>query len=74
LRTSSNSKSHATVNDGQIVTEPTQRKAYGNVSRTAFQVEHKDGYESDVDDGPHANVAFMANLSATYEQEQVPVS
>nr|GFB06576.1 hypothetical protein [Tanacetum cinerariifolium] len=33
LRTSSNSRSHATVNDGQIVTEPTQRKALGNVSR-----------------------------------------
>nr|GEY72311.1 hypothetical protein [Tanacetum cinerariifolium] len=33
LRTSSNSRSHATVNDGQIVTEPTQRKAPGNVSR-----------------------------------------
>nr|GEV59725.1 hypothetical protein [Tanacetum cinerariifolium] len=68
LRTSSNSRSHATVNDGQIVTEPTQRKAPGNVSRAAFQVEHEDGYDSDVDDGPHANVAFMANLSATDEQ------
>nr|GFD13635.1 hypothetical protein [Tanacetum cinerariifolium] len=31
---------------------------------TAFQVEHEDGYDSDVDDGPHANVAFMANLSS----------
>nr|GEV19805.1 hypothetical protein [Tanacetum cinerariifolium] len=126
LHTSSNSRSHATVNDGQIVTEPTQRKAPGNVSRAgtsgtnsyaqktekpakkiicyncrgeghvarqckepkrakdtqyfkdmvmlseardrAFQVEHEDGYDSDVDDGPHANVAFMANLSATDEQ------
>nr|GEY29457.1 hypothetical protein [Tanacetum cinerariifolium] len=35
---------------------------------TAFQVEHEDGYDSDVDNGPHANVAFMANLSATDEQ------
>nr|GFD46588.1 hypothetical protein [Tanacetum cinerariifolium] len=33
LRTSSNSRSHATVNNGQIVTEPTQRKAPGNVPR-----------------------------------------
>nr|GFC90594.1 hypothetical protein [Tanacetum cinerariifolium] len=29
---------------------------------------HEDGYDSDVDDGPHANVAFMANMSATDEQ------
>nr|GFA28619.1 hypothetical protein [Tanacetum cinerariifolium] len=35
---------------------------------TAFQVEHEDGYDSDVDDGPHANVAFMVNLSATDKQ------
>nr|GFC95478.1 hypothetical protein [Tanacetum cinerariifolium] len=35
---------------------------------TAFKVEHKDIYDLDVDDGPHANVAFMANLSATDEQ------
>nr|GEZ87689.1 hypothetical protein [Tanacetum cinerariifolium] len=31
LRTSSNSKSHATVHDGHIVTEPAQRKAPSNV-------------------------------------------
>nr|GFB78306.1 hypothetical protein [Tanacetum cinerariifolium] len=31
LRTSSNSKNHATVHDGQIVIEPAQRKAPGNV-------------------------------------------
>ncbi|GJU58547.1 reverse transcriptase domain-containing protein [Tanacetum coccineum] len=34
LRTSSNSKTHATVYDGQIVTEPIQRKAPGNVGNT----------------------------------------
>ncbi|GJS01400.1 retrovirus-related pol polyprotein from transposon TNT 1-94 [Tanacetum coccineum] len=34
LRTSSNSKTHATVHDGQIVTEPIQRKAPGNVGNT----------------------------------------
>ncbi|GKC14474.1 TRAF-type zinc finger domain-containing protein 1-like protein [Tanacetum coccineum] len=34
LRTSSNSKTHATVHDGQIVTEPVQRKAPGNVGNT----------------------------------------
>nr|GEY10639.1 hypothetical protein [Tanacetum cinerariifolium] len=31
LRTSSNSRSHATMHDGQIVTETIQRKAVGNV-------------------------------------------
>ncbi|GJV95076.1 reverse transcriptase domain-containing protein [Tanacetum coccineum] len=34
LRTSSNSRTHATVHDGHIVTEPIQRKAPGNVSNT----------------------------------------
>ncbi|GJR19382.1 hypothetical protein Tco_0967909 [Tanacetum coccineum] len=32
--TSSNSRTHATVHDGQIVTEPIQRKAPGNVGNT----------------------------------------
>ncbi|GJR54059.1 retrovirus-related pol polyprotein from transposon TNT 1-94 [Tanacetum coccineum] len=142
LRTSSNSKTHATVHDGQIVTEPVQRKAPGNVGNTGargkkvicyncrgeghvarqckepkrakdsqyfkdkmllmeakekgatldaeaeafladvectapydqplamtttniFEVNHEDAYDSDVDEGPNAAAAFMANLSST---------
>ncbi|GJS92202.1 TRAF-type zinc finger domain-containing protein 1-like protein [Tanacetum coccineum] len=142
LRTSSNSRTHATVHDGHIVTEPTQRKAPGNVGNTGargkkvicyncrgeghvarqckeqkrkmdsqyfkdkallmeakekgdvldaeaeafladvectapydqpqaltttnmFQANHEDAYDSDVDEGPNAAVAFMANLSST---------
>nr|GEZ82708.1 hypothetical protein [Tanacetum cinerariifolium] len=34
---------------------------------TAFQVRHEDAYDSDIDDGPHAAAAFMANLSSTEE-------
>ncbi|GKD77772.1 hypothetical protein Tco_1340393 [Tanacetum coccineum] len=34
LRTSSNSRSHATVHDGQIITETVQRRAPGNVGNT----------------------------------------
>ncbi|GKG03002.1 hypothetical protein Tco_0310638, partial [Tanacetum coccineum] len=30
-----------------------------------FQANHKDAYNSDVDEGPNAVVAFMANLSST---------
>ncbi|GJV90087.1 retrovirus-related pol polyprotein from transposon TNT 1-94 [Tanacetum coccineum] len=133
---------HATVHDGQIVTEPIQRKAPGNVGNTGargkkvicyncrgeghvarqckepkrkmdsqyfkdkallmeakekgdvldaeaeafladvectapydqpqaltttnmFQANHEDAYDSDVDEGPNAAVAFMANLSST---------
>nr|GEU54210.1 hypothetical protein [Tanacetum cinerariifolium] len=129
--TSSNSRSHATVHDGQIVTETVQRKAPGNVGNTGtkgtqsygqvtdnkgklvicyncrgeghvsrqfldaeaeaeaeaflvdvectapydqplaitttniFEVSYKDAYDSDVDEGPHAAAAFMANLSST---------
>nr|GFD38198.1 hypothetical protein [Tanacetum cinerariifolium] len=37
LRTSSNPKTHATVYEGQIVTEPVQRKAPGNVGNTGVR-------------------------------------
>ncbi|GJV53010.1 hypothetical protein Tco_1448751 [Tanacetum coccineum] len=30
-----------------------------------FQANHEDAYDSDVDEGPNAAVAFMANLSST---------
>nr|GEW70840.1 hypothetical protein [Tanacetum cinerariifolium] len=59
LRTSSNSRSHAMVHDGHIVTKTIQRKALSNV------VSHEDAYDSDVDKGPHAVEAFIANLSST---------
>nr|GEW06300.1 hypothetical protein [Tanacetum cinerariifolium] len=154
LRTSSNSRNHATMHDGQIFTETIQRKAPGNVGNTCtkgiqsyeqvidnkgklvicynchgeghvsrqckekkkvkysqyfkdkmllmetkkkeavldavveafladveftapydqplaitttniFEVTHEDAYDSDVDEGPHATTAFMANLSST---------
>nr|GEZ17872.1 hypothetical protein [Tanacetum cinerariifolium] len=123
LRTSSNPRSHATVHEGQIVTEIVQRKAPGNVSNagqgvqgtqeskghpvlqrqndakdrgaildaeaeafltdvectkpydealaltttTTFQVSHEDAYDSNIDDGPYAATAFMANLSSIKE-------
>ncbi|GKC18737.1 retrovirus-related pol polyprotein from transposon TNT 1-94, partial [Tanacetum coccineum] len=114
LRTSSNSRTHATVHDGHIVTEPVQRKAPGNNGNTdtrgkkvicyncrgeghvarqyaeaeafladvectapydqpqaltttnMFQANHEDAYDSDVDEGPNAAVAFMANQSMRY--------
>ncbi|GJU94187.1 hypothetical protein Tco_1318943 [Tanacetum coccineum] len=38
----------------------------GNVLQTnMFQANHEDAYDSDVDEGPNAAVAFMANLSST---------
>nr|GFD13136.1 hypothetical protein [Tanacetum cinerariifolium] len=111
LWTSSNPKIHATVHNGQIVTETVQRRAPGNtgtkgiqttgsallmqakekravldaeakafladVKCTApydqplaltttnlFEANHEDAYDSDVDEGPHASVAFMENLSS----------
>nr|GEW57081.1 hypothetical protein [Tanacetum cinerariifolium] len=30
-----------------------------------FEANHEDAYDSDVDEGPHASAAFMANLSST---------
>ncbi|GJV19817.1 integrase, catalytic region, zinc finger, CCHC-type containing protein [Tanacetum coccineum] len=147
LRTSSNSRTHAMVHDGHIVTEPVQRKAPGNNGNTGtrgkkvicyncrgeghvarqctepkrkmdsqyfkdkallmeakekgdvldaeaeafladvectapydqpkaltttnmFQANHEDAYDSDVDEGPNAAVAFMANLSSTSATKQ----
>nr|GEX08319.1 hypothetical protein [Tanacetum cinerariifolium] len=32
---------------------------------TTFEVSHKDAYDSDVNEGPHAAAAFMANLKQT---------
>ncbi|GJT26362.1 hypothetical protein Tco_0906637 [Tanacetum coccineum] len=112
LRTSSNSRTHATVHDGHIVTEPVlqckepkrkmdsqyfkdkallmEAKEKGDVldaeaeafladvectapydqpqaltTTNMFQANHEDAYDSDVDEGPNAAVAFMANLSST---------
>ncbi|GKC08267.1 hypothetical protein Tco_0999877, partial [Tanacetum coccineum] len=124
LRTSSNSRTHATVHDGHIVTETSSEEASrgeGHVARQCkepkrkmdsqyfkdkallmeakekgdvldaeaeafladvectapydqpqaltttnmFQANHEDAYDSDVDEGPNAAVAFMANLSST---------
>nr|GFD37093.1 hypothetical protein [Tanacetum cinerariifolium] len=31
---------------------------------TAFNVDHENGYDSDVDEDPHAAAAFMANLTS----------
>ncbi|GKB52000.1 hypothetical protein Tco_0902753 [Tanacetum coccineum] len=66
---SSNSKTHATVHDGQIVTEPIQRKAPGNVGNTGVRGKKVICYNCRGDltclRGPNAAIAFMANLSST---------
>nr|GEV06196.1 hypothetical protein [Tanacetum cinerariifolium] len=36
---------------------------------TTFEVSHEDAYDSDVDEAPHAAVAFMANLIGTSNGE-----
>ncbi|GJU09241.1 ribonuclease H-like domain-containing protein [Tanacetum coccineum] len=58
LRTSSNSKTHATVYDGQIVTEPIQRKAPGNVGNTGLTTtnvlkQSEDAYDQYCGGRPH---------------------
>nr|GFA11586.1 hypothetical protein [Tanacetum cinerariifolium] len=35
---------------------------------------HEDAYDSDIDDGPHAAAAFMANLSSTEEANVTSLS
>ncbi|GJR35875.1 hypothetical protein Tco_1211559 [Tanacetum coccineum] len=70
LRTSSNSRTHATVHDGQIVTEPVQRKAPGNNGNTGARgkkLKRKDVLDAEAE----AFLAdaccrfLMANLSST---------
>nr|GFD35322.1 hypothetical protein [Tanacetum cinerariifolium] len=52
----------------QKTEKPAKKIICYNFRGEGHVVEHEDGYDSDVDDGPHANVVFMANLSATDEQ------
>nr|GFB78921.1 hypothetical protein [Tanacetum cinerariifolium] len=59
------------MHDGQIVTETVQRRALAPYDQplaltttNLFEANHKDAYDSDVDEGPHASTAFMANLSS----------
>ncbi|GJS67701.1 hypothetical protein Tco_0682266 [Tanacetum coccineum] len=84
LRTSSNSRTHATVHEGhhcywnQFRRRVPAEAFLADVECTApydqpqaltttnmFQANHEDAYDSDVDEGPNAAVAFMANLSST---------
>ncbi|GKF49758.1 hypothetical protein Tco_0143009 [Tanacetum coccineum] len=41
-------------------------KLLGITTTAAFEVSHKDAYDSDVDEAPHAAAAFMANLDADW--------
>nr|GEW22792.1 hypothetical protein [Tanacetum cinerariifolium] len=77
LRTSSNPKTHATVHDGQIVNVDAEAfladvectapydQPLALMTTNLFEANHEDAYDSDVDEGPHASAAFMANLSST---------
>ncbi|GJS03649.1 trichome birefringence-like protein 2 [Tanacetum coccineum] len=95
LRTSTNLKTQAIIQAGQITTESVQRRAPGNKGKLAATGSqgmvvtcyncrgqghmakeckekkrakdsyHEDAYDSDVDEAPHAAVAFMANLMQT---------
>ncbi|GJR75956.1 hypothetical protein Tco_0088321 [Tanacetum coccineum] len=77
LRTSTNPKTQATIQAGQITIESVQRRASDVECTTpfaeplaitttmAFEVSHEDAYDSDVDKAPHAAAAFMANLMQT---------
>ncbi|GJS80238.1 hypothetical protein Tco_0730119 [Tanacetum coccineum] len=64
LRTSSNSKTHATVHDGQIVTEPIQRKAPG-LSSTMELKRKGDVLDAEVE-------AFLMRLDCTATYDQPP--
>ncbi|GJT26757.1 retrovirus-related pol polyprotein from transposon TNT 1-94 [Tanacetum coccineum] len=45
--------------------EETYDQPLAMTTTNIFEVNHEDAYDSDVDEGPNAAVAFMANLSST---------
>ncbi|GJW83101.1 hypothetical protein Tco_0156246 [Tanacetum coccineum] len=67
LRTSSNTRTHATVHDGQIVTEPVQRKAPGNNGNTGTRgkkLKRKDVLDAEAE-------AFLADVECTAPYDQL---
>ncbi|GJW36803.1 hypothetical protein Tco_0059723 [Tanacetum coccineum] len=44
--------------------EETYDQPLAMTTTNIFEVNHEDAYDSDVDEGPNAAVAFMANLSS----------
>nr|GEV42323.1 integrase, catalytic region, zinc finger, CCHC-type, peptidase aspartic, catalytic [Tanacetum cinerariifolium] len=61
LRTSSNARNQATVQDGRVVVQNDLALNVDNV----FQADDCDAFDSDVDEAPTAQTMFMANLSST---------
>ncbi|GJY93804.1 hypothetical protein Tco_0509586 [Tanacetum coccineum] len=53
------------ADDGQRREKVSVYKCHGRKGMYLGQLSHEDAYDSDVDEGPHAAVAFMANLSFT---------
>ncbi|GJV12946.1 hypothetical protein Tco_1354487 [Tanacetum coccineum] len=45
--------------------EETYDQPLAMTTTNMFQANHEDSYDSDVDEGPNAAAAFMANLSST---------
>nr|GFC64334.1 hypothetical protein [Tanacetum cinerariifolium] len=75
LRTSSNPRQQATINDGRVLQEeeldfladPRTAESSNNqtivTTNAAYQADDLDAYDSDYDELNSAKVAFMANLS-----------
>ncbi|GKE54015.1 hypothetical protein Tco_1489171 [Tanacetum coccineum] len=70
LRTSSNTRNHATVQDDRVVVQNVQDADEQPVQDLAlnvdnmFQVDDCDAFNSDVDEAPTPQTKFMANLSS----------
>nr|GEX32376.1 hypothetical protein [Tanacetum cinerariifolium] len=71
LRTSSNPRQQATINNGRVTIQPIQRRqnfvSAGSsrpfTSGKAYQADHLDAYDSDCDEINSAKIALMANLT-----------
>nr|GEU64480.1 retrovirus-related Pol polyprotein from transposon TNT 1-94 [Tanacetum cinerariifolium] len=87
LRTSSNTRNQATVQDGRVVVQNVQVRqnrgqrinprgggaaGYGGVQNRVRNADDCDAFDSDVDEAPTAQTMFMANLSSADPEVMKP--
>nr|GEZ09463.1 hypothetical protein [Tanacetum cinerariifolium] len=63
LRTSSNLRNQATIQDGRVTVQQVQKRQGQSYAGTGYKIEDLDAYDSDCDDVSNAKAVLMGNLS-----------